>query len=125
MAVDRVADRGKGAVKILVVESARIDRPAQIGCHRQTTLAHRARLRRTEAGTWPGTFRRPELARISPSCNSVDCSLRLPGTGTMPFSPLRQQAATRGRRYPDSHTPGAVRLQAPRRSEERRVGKEC
>ncbi len=104
----------KGVDKILVVESARIDRPAQTGCHRQTTLAHRARLRRTETGTWLGTFRRPELARISPSCNPVDCSLRLPGKGALPFPP-RQPAATPGRRYQDSHIPGAIRLQAPRR----------
>src|SRR5450631_3696068 len=115
MAVDRVAENRKGTNQILAVESARIDRPAQTRCHRQTTLAHRARLRRTEAGTWPGTFRGPELARISPPCNLVDCSLRLPGNGTMPFSPLRQCAATPGSRHPDSHTPGAIQLQAQRR----------
>src|SRR5450631_3802676 len=115
MAVDRVAENRKGTNQILAVESARIDRPAQTRCHRQTTLAHRARLRRTEAGTWPGTFRGPELAWISPSCNLVDCSLRLPGKGTMPFSPLSQRAATPGSRHPDSHTPAAVQLSAQRR----------
>ncbi len=80
------------ADKILAVESARIDQPAQTGCHRQTALAHRARLRRTEAGTWPGTFRRAELARLSSPCDSVDRRLWLPGAGAVPFSPLRQLA---------------------------------
>src|SRR5260370_18946543 len=115
MAVDRMAENGKGTNQILDVESARINRTAQTRCPRQTTLARRARLRRTEAGAWPGTFRRPELARISPPCNLVDCSLRLPGNGTMPFSPLRQCAATPSSRHPDSHTHGAIRLHAPRR----------
>ena len=57
MAVDRVADDGKRAYQILAVKSARVDPSAQTGCYRQTALAHRARLRRTQTGTWPGTFR--------------------------------------------------------------------
>src|SRR5580658_5131268 len=113
MAVDRVADRREGANKILVVESKRVDHSAQIGCHHQTALAHRARLRRTEAGTWPGAFRRSELARISSSCNPVDCSLWLPGSGAVPFSPLSQLAARRSRKHPSSNTPNAIRLHAP------------
>src|ERR1039457_2924451 len=83
---DRVAENGKGANQILAVESTLIDRSAQACRYRQTTLAHRTRLRRIEAGTWPGAFRRSELARISPSCNPVDRRIRVPGTGTMPFS---------------------------------------
>src|ERR1035437_5233301 len=115
MAVDRVADNGKGANKILAVESGRRDPSAQTGGHRQTTLAHRARLRGTEAGTWPGTFRRPELARLSSSCNPIHRCLWLPGSGAVPFSPLRQRAATPSGRHPASHTPYALRLHAPRR----------
>ena len=115
MAIYRVTGNGEGADEILAVESARGDRSAQAGCPRQITLAHRARLRRTEAGTWPGTFRRPKLARVSSSCNAIDRSLRLPGFGAVPFSPLGQLAATPSTQYQDSHTPSAIRLHAPRR----------
>src|ERR1039458_9055577 len=115
MAFDRVADNGKGANEILAVESACVDCSAQTGGHRQTTLAHRARLRRIEAGTGPGTLRGPELARVSSSCNAIDRGLRLPGSGTVPFFPLRQLAATPSSQYPASHTPSAIRLHAPRR----------
>src|ERR1035437_970817 len=116
MAVDRVADNGKGANKILAVESGRRDPSAQTGGHRQTTLAHRARIRGTEAGTWPGTFRRPELARLSSSCNPIHRCLWLPGSGAVPFSPLRQLAATPSGRHPASRPPYALRLHPPRRS---------
>src|ERR1039458_1195439 len=85
MAVDRVADDGKGTNQILAVESARVDPSAQTGCPRQTTLAHRARLRRIEAGTWPWTLRRQELTRVSSPCNVIDRRLRLPGSGAVPF----------------------------------------
>src|ERR1039458_6551613 len=77
MAFDRVADNGKGANEILAVESACVDCSAQTGGHRQTTLAHRARLRRIEAGTGPGTLRGPELARVSSSCNASSICHRL------------------------------------------------
>src|SRR5580704_16897943 len=110
MAVNRVAGRREGANKILAVESKRLNHSAQIGWHRQTALAHRARLRRTETGTWPGTFRRSELARISSSCNSVDCSLRLLGFGAVPFSALSQLAARRSRKHPSSNTRNAIQL---------------
>ena len=63
-AVDRVVDARKGANQILAVESACVDHSAQTRCHRQTARAHRARLWRVEAGTWSGTFRRPQLARL-------------------------------------------------------------
>src|ERR1035437_252664 len=115
MAVDRVAHRGKGAKEILAVESACGDHLASPRCHRQTALAHRARLRRTEAGTWPGTFRRQELARLSSSCNAFDRRIRLPGFGAVPFSPLNPLAATPSSQHPDSPTPCAIRLHAPRR----------
>src|ERR1017187_510921 len=115
MAVDRVAHRGKGAKEILAVESACGDHAAETRCHRQTALAHRARLRRTEAGTWPGTFRRQELARLSSSCNAFDRRIRLPGFGAVPFSPLNPLAATPSSQHPDSPTPCAIRLHAPRR----------
>src|ERR1017187_10302123 len=115
MAIDRVADDGKGAHQILAVESARLDHSAQTRCHRQTALAHRARLRRIEAGTWPGTFRRPELARLSSPCNSIDCCLRLPGSGAVPFFPLRRLAADQSSPHSPSHTPRATRLHAQRR----------
>src|ERR1035438_5781200 len=115
MAADRVAGNGEGANQILAVESARVDPSAQTDCYRQTALAHRARLRGIEARTRPGTFRRPELARVSSSSNAIDRRLRLPGSGTVPFPPLRQFAATPSSQYPDSRTPCAIRLRAPRR----------
>ena len=115
MAADRVAGRREGTHQILAVESVRVDPSAQTGCHPQTALAHRARLRRTEAGTWPGTFRRPELARVSSSCNLIHRSLRLPGPGAVPFPPLSQLAANRSSHHPSSNTPNAIRLHAPRR----------
>src|ERR1035437_2810759 len=115
MAVDRMAEDRKRTNQILAVESARLDRSAQTGCHCKTALAHRARLRRTEAGTWPGTLRRPELARVSPSCNVIDCCLRMPGHGAVPFSPLWQLEHGPSSRHPTSNTPRAIRLHAPRR----------
>ena len=47
----------------------------------------------------PGDFE-VGLARISSSCNSVDCSLRLPGFGAVPFPPLSQLTACRSRKHP-------------------------
>src|ERR1017187_3103384 len=111
MAVDRVAENGKGANQTLAAESTLIDRSTQACRYRQTMPAHRTRLRRIEAGTWPGTIRRPELARISPSCDPVHRRLRVPGTGTMPF-PLRRLAATQGNQNPNSRTPHAIQLRA-------------
>src|ERR1035438_2001060 len=73
------------------------------------------RLRRVEAGAWPGTLRRPQLARLSSPCDAIDCRLRLPGTGAMPFPPLGQLAAHPPSRHPASPTPCATRLHAPRR----------
>src|ERR1035437_5067627 len=115
MAADRVAGDGQGANEILAVESACVDQSAQAGCHRQTALAHRARLRRVEAGAWSGTFRRTELARLSSPCNPVDRRLWLPGTGAMPFSPLRQLGGAGSSRHPVPPTRCATRLHAPRR----------
>lgn len=39
------------------------------GPHRETALAHRARLPRDEAGSRPGPLRRPRLARLAPPCH--------------------------------------------------------
>lgn len=51
-------------------------RTAQTGRHRQTTLAHRTRLWKSEARTWTRAFQGPQLARISSPCNPVDRCLR-------------------------------------------------
>src|SRR5487761_1260882 len=115
MAINRVAENGKGTNQILVVESILVDCSAQARCHYQTPLAHRARLRRTQTGTWPGAFRRPELARVSPSRYPLHRRLRLPGPGAMPFSPLGRLPAAAGQRQPLSLTPSARRPHAPRR----------
>src|ERR1700739_2436482 len=118
MAADRMAGDGKGADQILAVESASVDRSAQTGGHRQTTLAHRARLRRIEAGTRPRAFRRSELARLSSPCNPVDRCLWLPGAGEVSFSPLRQLAAVQSCRHSLSLTLLATRIHAPRRCQQ-------
>lgn len=109
MAANRVAEDGKGTNQILAVETTRIDQRAQTRCYCQTALTYRARLRRTKAGAWTGAFRGPKLARVLPSRKSVNCSLRLPGIGTMPFSP--QAARGHSMRpmskfaYPPGHIP--------------------
>ena len=56
-----------------------------------------------------------ELARFSSSCNPVDCSLWLPGTGTVPFPPSGNSRPPQRSQYPDSRTPHAIRLHLPRR----------
>src|SRR3954447_7875133 len=115
MAADRMAGDRKGPYQILAVESARVDQSAQTGCNRQTTLAHRARLRRTQAGTRAGTLRRPELARLSSPCHPGHRSLRIPGAGAVPISPLRQLLHAPNWGHPASLTQLAASILAPRR----------
>lgn len=103
------------AHQILALEPAFVDQPAQAGCHHQTALAHRARLRRIEAGTWTGAFRRTELAWISSSCHPGHRCLWVPGSGTMCFSPLSQLTDSPRSRYPVFPTSSAARVHAPRR----------
>src|ERR1019366_7336588 len=116
MAADRVAEDRGGADEILAVEPAGSHQSAPAGGHRQTALAHRARLRGTEAGTGTGTLRRPQLARISSSRHALHCRLWISGAGAVPFSPCTRFAATAGSRPPASPTPYATQLHAPRRS---------
>src|ERR1017187_3866950 len=87
MAVARMAQDREGADEILALQPAGIDQRAETGGHGEAALAHRARLRGTEAGAWTGALRRTELARLSPPCQLLHCCLRLPGGGTMLFSP--------------------------------------
>src|ERR1019366_7648918 len=115
MAADRVAEDREGAEKILAVDPAGSHQSAPAGGHRQTALAHRARLRGTEAGTGTGTLRRPQLARISSSRHALHCRLWISGAGAVPFSPCTRFAATAGSRPPASPTPYATQLHAPRR----------
>src|SRR5271165_1982243 len=111
MAVARMAQAREGADEILAVQPAGVDQPAETGGHGEAALAHRARLRGTEAGAWTGPLRRTELARLSPPCQLLHSGLRLPGGGTMPFFPHARLPTTACRQPPTSPTPPATRCQ--------------
>jgi hypothetical protein len=61
--------------------------PAPPRGSRQTALDRRTRLSGTEAGTRSGALRRPWLARLPPSCNTLSRRLWLPGGGAESFPP--------------------------------------
>src|ERR1017187_8981588 len=109
MAVDRMAQDREGADEILALQPAGVDQRAETGGHGEAALAHRARLRGTEAGAWTGALGRTELARLSPPCQLLHCCLRLPGGGTMLFSPHARLPTAACRQPPTSPTPPATR----------------
>src|SRR5271157_6032206 len=109
MAIARMAQDREGADEILALQPAGVDQHAETGGHGEAALAHRARLRGTEAGAWTGALRRTELARLSPPCQLLHCCLRLPGGGTMPFFPHARLPTAAGRQPPTSPTPPATR----------------
>src|ERR1017187_8787537 len=87
MAVDRVAQGREGADPVLALQPPGVEQRTPTGGYGKVALAHRARLPGTEAGTWTGALRRTELARVSSPRDALDCRLRVPGGGTMPFFP--------------------------------------
>src|SRR5208337_3909168 len=109
MVVARVAQAREGADEILAVQPAGVDQPAETGGHGEAAVAHRARLRGTEAGAWTGALRRTQLARLSPPCQLLHCCLRLPGGGAMPFFPHARLPTAACRQPPTSPTPIATR----------------
>src|SRR5271157_884888 len=112
MAVSGMALGGNRTHQILALDSVgshQTDRPGEIG---QTPLDHRAGLRRVEAGTGPGTLRRPRLARIPSSRHTLRCRVRVPGDRAYPFFPLRPRGSTTATRREDSCPLPAPRLAA-------------
>src|SRR5271165_814640 len=109
MAVARMAQAREGADEILAVQPAGVDQPAETGGHGEAALAHRARLRGTEAGAWTGALRRTQLARLSPPCQLLHRCLRLPGGGAMPFFPRARLPTAACRQPPTSPSPPATR----------------
>src|SRR5689334_14990821 len=96
-----MAPGGTGADQVLALDAAETDLD-------QGALAHRTRLRRAQAGDRAGALRRSRMARLSPSCDVIDCSLCLPGRRARPDSPLscEQKPATAGASLtPRSKTP--------------------
>src|SRR5664279_3764143 len=57
-------------------------------------MADRTGLSGTQARTWTRTIRGPRLARLSPSCNTLHCSLRLPAHRAGRVFPLRHPSPT-------------------------------
>src|ERR1017187_2781519 len=115
MAVDRVAQGREGADPVLALQPPGVEQRTPTGGYGKVALAHRARLPGTEAGTWTGALRRTELARVSSPRDALDCRLRVPGGGTMPFFPRAQLATPACSRHPPSPTPPAPRREAPGR----------
>src|SRR5271166_5343598 len=111
MAIARMAQDREGADEILALQPAGVDQSAETCGHGEAALAHRARLRGTEAGAWTGPLRRTELARLSPPCQLLHRGLRLPGGGTMPFFPHARLPTAAGRQPPTSPTPPATRCE--------------
>ena len=81
--------RIKAADQILVVRPCGQHPVSAPGRLRQAALADRARLSRAQAGGWARRFRRPRLARLSPSRHAVHRSLRIPDLRAGDNSPLR------------------------------------
>src|SRR5271170_2405211 len=86
---DRVAGRRGCAHQILALQPRREDFIPRAGRHRQTALAHRARLPGPQAGdrAWP--LRRARLAGFPPSRHAVHRGLRIPDLRAGDDSPLR------------------------------------
>src|SRR5580693_28344 len=88
MAADRAA-RGRGrAYQVLAFDAGEKYPVPRSGRCRQIALAHRARLRGTQARGRPRTFRRAQLARLPPSRHAVHRGLRIPDLRTGDDSPL-------------------------------------
>src|SRR5262252_3144937 len=86
-----MAEGSDRAHKILVIHFADRHRAFRSGSIGEATLDHRARLPRTETRTWIRPLRRTRLARLSSSCHPLYCGLRVPGSRTEPFFPLRSR----------------------------------
>src|SRR5262249_46500908 len=111
VAADRVAVRGAGADQILALHATRRYRfrsPRRSG---EITLADRARLSGTQAGTGLCRLRGARLAWLPPSRHTLYRRLRLPDRRTRRLSPLRtgSHRALRGicpsRRFPTQRRP--------------------
>ena len=92
--------------EILAFDPARRHAHRRSRRHGQTALAHRARLSGTQAGGRARPFRRPRMARLSPSRHPVHRSLWIPDLRKGDDSPLRTssrqvvQRTCRSRRLP-------------------------
>src|SRR5215831_18362300 len=86
-----MAEGSDRAHKILVIHFADRHQAFRFRSIGEATLDHRARLSRTETGTRIRPLRRARLARLSSSCHPLHCGLRVPGSRTEPFFPLRSR----------------------------------
>ena len=108
LAARRVAARRRGGDQVLAVDPARGDPDRPPRAPGQAALADRARLSGAQAGTRPGSLRRPRLARFPPPCRLMHRRLRVSGRRTGGLSPLgrrRRQAGPGGCRSQPSATP--------------------
>src|SRR5215831_17460323 len=90
--------------KILVIHFADRHQAFRFSSIGEATLDHRARLPRTETRTRIRPLRRARLARLSSSCHPLHCGLRVPGSRTEPFFPLRSRRPL-GLTQPGNTTP--------------------
>src|ERR1700692_4779454 len=94
MATDRVAKPGAKTYQVLPIHSAPVHPTERSGAHSETSLDHRARLRRTQARTRTWSLRRTRLARFSPSRYPLHRGLWVLGGRTEPFFPLRSRRSS-------------------------------
>src|ERR1022692_4310791 len=108
MVIGGVARVGKGADQVLPMRPSCGLLLATYRTARQMPLEDRAGLSPTQRRTRPGSLRRPQLARVAPSCDDGYGRARLPHSGNLTKQKKLLGGPCRGRdvRFNISYSPG-------------------
>jgi len=117
-----MAYRRSGPTEVLAFKSADVNDARRACGVRSISVAHRTRLPGIKRRTGPGSLRRSKLARLSPPCDAVHRSLRIPDRRTRRFfpqwnSPRSLAAISHTHRFPTTRIfRCALNVMFPRRS---------
>jgi len=117
-----MASRRSGPTEVLAFKSADVNDARRACGVRSISVAHRTRLPGIKRRTGPGSLRRSKLARLSPPCDAVHRSLRIPDRRTRRFfpqwnSPRSLAAISHTHRFPTTRIfRCALNVMFPRRS---------